>query len=803
MNPKDATSPAPRRRPGHEPRHPLYPERTAEIRAILRAAESGRSVLLFSRFGVGEAEVLRGVVHSMRGRNTDILVLHGQDYRGARDEPTLEALFQNHFQPPTGPLHDEPPTAENPRVILVERAHLLAAEAAALLARMARHRQIVLIGTLLVESRRDLGEAAQQLTALWLEGRADRIDLDLLSPAQVRLRIANNPAVARLGPLVREWILTGSGGYPGLVDVLSREVTRLEPADLFRATPPLSSSTEHIIEPYLKALDRPSLLALGTLAPLRGISPERAARAVGRSLVQRLEHRRLIFRSRDGGFWVPPVLVYAATCMASLSTSTDSTGAGLAATQLLADIENGVRLHSSEYCLAARLLEDWPATHGPAPTPGPRTRALLARVAGILRSGCGEDLESTRSVESDLTGLDTVGAVGRIRELIAHPTLEMHELAPLAVLGYEAALLRGERDLAAEFVETLRGRARRSGEDPLASLHLAIAEMRIGMIGLADDVLVGIDGIRTLRNRIGAELRESIAHLNPVQGGGAILLAHLLAALHGRGDSLPPVPVLPRLPATARCLLSAMGGTDIASGALARYFRLLVAGEHDRRRAEAALDFLREFPRAGFTVRTTVAEIALLGGAAPDSVAELIAEGDRIDPPPREPPVGGLWLRPTLAELGHGGVGALLDRAETLIDAERLGPARAALALAETVLRAHPNQAALVRLRRLRKRLPPERRNSPGTRSGGLLTKRELEAATLVAAGLRNAEIAERLFLSTRTVESHVYNVRMKLGADSRRDFARALARAGYDPEDAAPPHEEIYPPRRAPDSLG
>ena len=48
------------------------------------------------------------------------------------------------------------------------------------------------------------------------------------------------------------------------------------------------------------------------------------------------------------------------------------------------------------------------------------------------------------------------------------------------------------------------------------------------------------------------------------------------------------------------------------------------------------------------------------------------------------------------------------------------------------------------------------------------LTAREHEVAMLVAAGSTNAEIAARLRISKRTVEKHVDNIRVKLGAISR-----------------------------------
>lgn len=53
------------------------------------------------------------------------------------------------------------------------------------------------------------------------------------------------------------------------------------------------------------------------------------------------------------------------------------------------------------------------------------------------------------------------------------------------------------------------------------------------------------------------------------------------------------------------------------------------------------------------------------------------------------------------------------------------------------------------------------------------LTPREYDTLALVAAGLHNAEIAERLFVSVKTVEFHVGNVLAKLGARSRTDAIR------------------------------
>jgi DNA-binding CsgD family transcriptional regulator len=58
----------------------------------------------------------------------------------------------------------------------------------------------------------------------------------------------------------------------------------------------------------------------------------------------------------------------------------------------------------------------------------------------------------------------------------------------------------------------------------------------------------------------------------------------------------------------------------------------------------------------------------------------------------------------------------------------------------------------------------------------GSLTTSELTVARLVAEGLTNREVAERLFVSPHTINSHLRHVFAKLGINSRVELAR-LAR--------------------------
>ena len=56
------------------------------------------------------------------------------------------------------------------------------------------------------------------------------------------------------------------------------------------------------------------------------------------------------------------------------------------------------------------------------------------------------------------------------------------------------------------------------------------------------------------------------------------------------------------------------------------------------------------------------------------------------------------------------------------------------------------------------------------------ISDREREIATLVAAGLSNREVADRLFVSVRTVDGHLYRIFAKLGIDDRDQLIHLLS---------------------------
>jgi DNA-binding NarL/FixJ family response regulator len=65
---------------------------------------------------------------------------------------------------------------------------------------------------------------------------------------------------------------------------------------------------------------------------------------------------------------------------------------------------------------------------------------------------------------------------------------------------------------------------------------------------------------------------------------------------------------------------------------------------------------------------------------------------------------------------------------------------------------------------------------TPDDASVAPLAKREADVARLVAEGLSNKQIGARLFISERTVDSHVRSILNKLGFNSRAQIAGWMA---------------------------
>ena len=100
------------------------------------------------------------------------------------------------------------------------------------------------------------------------------------------------------------------------------------------------------------------------------------------------------------------------------------------------------------------------------------------------------------------------------------------------------------------------------------------------------------------------------------------------------------------------------------------------------------------------------------------------------------------------------------------------------------VVKPYADDVLLARVRRL-----VERRVRPlAPAASERLTKRELEILQLLAEGLRYRQIAEQLFISPRTVGTHIEHILSKLGVRSRAQAVAVAYREGLLPQTAEPP---------------
>jgi DNA-binding CsgD family transcriptional regulator/tetratricopeptide (TPR) repeat protein len=119
-----------------------------------------------------------------------------------------------------------------------------------------------------------------------------------------------------------------------------------------------------------------------------------------------------------------------------------------------------------------------------------------------------------------------------------------------------------------------------------------------------------------------------------------------------------------------------------------------------------------------------------------------------------------------------GELGWVYDRALMLSLLDDQGALVEAIQIARRLSAAPLMKRVTARMRELGLRVPRGPRKTTRVNPAGL-TARQLEVLALVADGLTNAEIAERLVVSQRTAEHHVAAVLTKLGVATRREAAR------------------------------
>jgi predicted ATPase/DNA-binding NarL/FixJ family response regulator len=346
--------------------------------------------------------------------------------------------------------------------------------------------------------------------------------------------------------------------------------------------------------------------------------------------------------------------------------------------------------------------------------------------------------EGLRWLEGALAGADA-GTDGLLDGLLAAARLSIWQGDyDLAQARCEAALdlghLRGENGGRAEALTLLgsihgyrneHGDGRRCFEEALAAAGDELARME-ALVGMGE-MLLQAGAIAEARVRLEAVLVAAGGPEAP-RGRAALFLGIVdafegdLRAAHGRiARSLDIFEELGNRYAAAASL-DAFASLAVANTDPVRALRLSSAADAIRAASGSQLA-----PRWQEIVRTTIVEPAR--AAAGDRAGAAWAEGGRM----------------------------------TFADAVRY--ARSALAPPAAPAPAVPPAPAA-------EPVPP----ASGRALAGL-TRRELEVATLVAGGMTNREIAERLVIAERTVEGHVERLRAKLNVHSRTQIAASMLR--------------------------
>jgi DNA-binding CsgD family transcriptional regulator len=384
----------------------------------------------------------------------------------------------------------------------------------------------------------------------------------------------------------------------------------------------------------------------------------------------------------------------------------------------------------------------------------------------------------------------------------------------LAVLGTSAPAACG-----AEVLGHLRS-VDLSAHDPPALALLAAVSNLLGNLDLAADALeVGIHGARRqgrlntlsslLANRAtnawqrGEWAAASRAALEATRLGDEVgrpanaavgaLASALLTAMHGEvDDALRTATEVERRfrPLGAEPILGLV--------AHVRGLAALVGGD-----AEAACDQLLGLfdPAAGDVptmLRLSALDVALDAAAAADRRAdgrrlvdhaaalaaeidsprlrELAAYGDAILSEPQDHDADRRFGTARALIRPSSPLAAKLDLAHgvRLRRTARAAAARAPLRAARDAFDAL-GATVLAERARSELRAAGEASSAPVPGAAQLLTPQELEIATLAAAGLTNREIGRQLFLSHRTVGSHLYRAFPKLGITSRSQLRTAL----------------------------
>ncbi len=407
------------------------------------------------------------------------------------------------------------------------------------------------------------------------------------------------------------------------------------------------------------------------------------------------------------------------------------------------------------------------------------------------------------SIASTSLSRPGVGLVELREAAVAYDAVPDEHLAEhIDIGGYtaQAALLLERADTTLEYVRRVLRLAQQTGQSQLIPGLLVVETNALVMKGRVADavavaetatdaaVLAGNDQVAVWSlwadamvcslagetARALASAREAVArseHLTETFFSSLSRL-HLAAALNAAGDPAGARSELAEFEAgPGQRLLDLRGGNGWEL--LTR--TLLSLGELDAAAEAAATADARArtslLPQRAATAMCARAAVMLARGDAPAA----------IDTAREALPLAESAGNPLLGARARALIGAALGRVGSTEEAvSELERAERTLYGAGALREADAAAHELRRLgRRVRRRIRDARGGTPGAAgAAGLaaLSAREREVATLVASGMRNRDVAAALFVSEKTVESHLARIYDKLGVRSRAALATIIA---------------------------
>jgi len=436
---------------------------------------------------------------------------------------------------------------------------------------------------------------------------------------------------------------------------------------------------------------------------------------------------------------------------------------------------------AGDYDLALNLLlgaalRGWWADTGPA------ARAQVAEVAGLLEEEAGADprfVAALAVAEPVLCATQVIKLLnGAVLESIADPSA-------LWLLGMAAHAV-SEPVHAVDFLARAGTKLREEGRLGLLSQVLTMQVLDRLELGDWDQALAAVEEGRRLARETG----------QPIWDTGSMSLHAIVLALRG-DDQAQAMATEAEHAASGRRLTDLLACVQLARG-----FALLAAGQYADAYEALRRLFDREDPAFHLAERyhgvMFLAEAAVHAGREDDVrpvIAALEAETtvtasatlarhlsyaravladdehaeDEFQAALRADLIRWPWLRARL-ELAYG---SWLRRQRRVADS-RL-PLRSALTTFEVIGAGSWARQARAELRAAGERTAADAPAQGAAAPQDILSAQELQIARLAAEGLSNREIGERLYLSPRTVGSHLYRIFPKLGITSRAQLSTRL----------------------------